>query len=426
MSDSNAWTAQGWSKHTPRAALSPRFFVDEQAGALAIAGDGNEHAFGYWARAYPVIGGRSYRLRASLRLQGMDDPNLHLLTTVMWHAGGAEGRCAQDHIACYRDAGDWVEGEGVFRAPDGADSAEVRLYLRYAPDGAVWWRDVTLEETDPLPSRPLRLAVTQGTARGCTGAAEHLAHWAPVVAEAAAGQCDLLLLPEFTNACGRSDWAAAAEPVPGGESFAQLSAWARQHGMWIAAGLVEADGEVVYNTCALIDRDGALAGKYRKIHPYWPEEPMGISPGDEIPVFATELGTIGMMICYDSWWPETARLLALKGAELILFPNAGYEERILPARAIDNGCYVGCSSLNSPAIILNTRGEPLAERRTEGVIWATVDMARKPPCHSNAGGNMNCGPAGQRGTRNARSLRLYQEILTEVARWQGVTTAGPG
>jgi predicted amidohydrolase len=416
MSEAGTWTTRGWSEHAARPAISPRFFVDEGSGALAISGAGNEHAFGYWARSYPVTGGCSYRLRASFRFDGMDDPNLHLLTTVLW-GSGAEGECAQDHLARFHRRGDWVEGEGIFTAPAGVESADVRLYLRYSPAGTAWWRDVSLEQAEPLPSRPLRLAVTQGSARGCTTAAAHLAHWAPLVAEAAAGGCDLLLLPEFANACGRDDWAAAAEPIPGGESFAQLSAWARQHRMWIAAGLVEGDGDVVYNACALIDREGHLAGKYRKVHPYWPEEPKGIGPGDEVPVFPTEFGTIGVMICYDSWWPEVARLLGLKGAELILFPNAGYEERILPARAIDNGCYVACSSLGSPAIVLDTLGRPLAERRSEGVVWASLDLAHKPHPHPNAGGSMNHAPGGQRATRNARSLRLYREILDEVARW---------
>ena len=326
---------------------------------------------------------------------------------------------------CHQE-GDWVQAEGVFPAPTGTTAAEVRLYLRYAPAGTVWWREIALEETQPLPARPLRLAVTQGSARDCATPTAHLAHWAPLVAEAAAGGCDLLLLPEFANACGRSDWAAAAEPVPGGESFGQLTAWARQHHMWIAAGLVEADGDIVYNCCCLIDRDGTLVGKYRKIHPYWEEEPLGISPGDEIPVFATEFGTIGTMICYDSWWPETARLLALKGAELILFPECRLRGAH-PAGPCHRQWLLRRLLLpQQPRVILNPRGEPLAERRSEGLVWTDLDLTHQPRCHPNAGGNMNCAPAGQRATRNAGSLRLYREILDEVARWHGPASGESG
>ena len=117
------------------------------------------------------------------------------------------------------------------------------------------------------------------------------------------------------------------------------------------------------------------------------------------------------MICYDSWWPESARLLALKGAELVLFPNAGYEERILPARAIDNNVHILTASLYSPAVITNTLGEALASSTQDGVLAAQVDLQHRPKCHPNAGGNLNPGPGGARWARNARSTRIYEEIL---------------
>ena len=64
-------------------------------------------------------------------------------------------------------------------------------------------------------------------------------------------------------------------------------------------------------------RDGKLAGAYRKTHLHWPEYRDGVTPGDEYPVFETDFGTIGLMICYDSWWPESARVLALRGAHIV-------------------------------------------------------------------------------------------------------------
>jgi predicted amidohydrolase len=155
-------------------------------------------------------------------------------------------------------------------------------------------------------------------------------------------------------------------------------------------------------------------GKQRKIHPYWPEEPLGISPGDTFEVLPTDFGVVGIMICYDSWWPESARLLALKGAELILFPNAGYEEKILPARAIDNNVYIVAATLNSPAAIVNTRGELLAVSAVDNVLTAEIDLNDRPKCHPNAGGNLNPGPGGARWARNAGSTRVDEEILAEL------------
>ena len=122
------------------------------------------------------------------------------------------------------------------------------------------------------------------------------------------------------------------------------------------------------------------------------------------------------MICYDSWWPESARLLALKGAELVLFPNAGYEPLILPARALDNNVYILTASLSSPAAITNTLGETLARTTHDGVLSAQIDLQSRPKCHPNAGGNLNPGPGGARWARNARSNRIYEEILALQAK----------
>jgi predicted amidohydrolase len=160
-------------------------------------------------------------------------------------------------------------------------------------------------------------------------------------------------------------------------------------------------------------------GKQRKVHPYWPEEPRGTSPGDTFEVFHTDFGVVGIMICYDSWWPESARLLALKGAELILFPNAGYEEKILPARAIDNNVAIAAATLFSPAAILDSRGETLAVSAVDNVLIAEIDLNDRPKCHPNAGGNLNPGPGGARWARNARSLRVDEETLVELRRVAG-------
>jgi len=259
------------------------------------------------------------------RFQDMEDPNLHILHSLLWRVRERDDRCPQDHLHLFRRQGEWVEGEGVFQAPAGATAAEVRLYLRYSAKGTVWLNAVELTPAEPPSRRQLRVAVCQGDLPqpSCEWAA-HVEHWAPLVSEAAAACADLLLLPEFRNACGHpEDATLLAEPIPGGPVYEQLRRWAAEHGMWLAARLLESAGEMVYNACVLLDREGSLTGKYRKTHPYWPEERLGVTSGSELPVFATEFGAVGIMICYDSWWPETARLLALKGAELLLFPNAG-------------------------------------------------------------------------------------------------------
>jgi predicted amidohydrolase len=127
------------------------------------------------------------------------------------------------------------------------------------------------------------------------------------------------------------------------------------------------------------------------------------------------------MTCYDSWFPETSRLLALKGAEVILFPSAGYHPPLLPARAVDNRAFIVASSLNSPAMIVDTLGVTLAET-SDGLVTADIDISHRPTPHANAGGSLNTSPGGRRGTRNASSDFVYEELQREIRRWD-VTAA---
>ena len=188
--------------------------------------------------------------------------------------------------------------------------------------------------------------------------------------------------------------------------------------------MIERDGGLIFNTAVLFDRQGNLVGRYRKVHPYWPEEVWdGITPGDDFPVFSLDVGKVGIMTCYDSWFPEVSRLLALRGAELILFPSAGYEPSLLPARAIDNRCYVVASSLDSPAMIVDTLGHTLAAT-SDGMVTVPVDLARRPTPHANAGGSLNSSPGGRRSLRHAASWALYEDLLAEVRSWDGREDGG--
>lgn len=137
-----------------------------------------------------------------------------------------------------------------------------------------------------------------------------------------------------------------AEPVPGPltERIGKVAARAKR---WICPGSVfERDGRRVYNTALVFDPGGRLVVRYRKLFPWQPFE--GTTPGDlPAPVFQLPgVGKLGIMICYDGWFPEVARGLALRGAELILHPtlttSPDREQELVLARAnaIANQCYV--------------------------------------------------------------------------------------
>jgi len=151
------------------------------------------------------------------------------------------------------------------------------------------------------------------------------------VREAAARGARLVLLPELHTSlyfCQHEDPALFdwAEPIPGpsSEFFAAL---ARELGLVLVISLFERRAPGLYhNTAVVLERDGQLAGKYRKMH--IPDDPgyyekFYFAPGDlGFAPIATSVGKLGVLVCWDQWYPEAARLMALAGAELLLYPTA--------------------------------------------------------------------------------------------------------
>jgi len=422
-----------WRPWSPRDELRPGF--KREGSSLTVSGGGNQQVFGGWRRSFPCSGGQWYRMRVRFETEAVPDANLHVLNLVLWSRPGSSSpaACPHDYVSTLRKTGREVVGEDVFCSPADATFAEIQLGIRFCPDGTVTWQEVSLTETVPPPPRPAR--VSAALWRGQPGATldTNREELAGLLDAAGQGGSDLVLLPEYCSSSGsealeRHDLAAVSEEVPGGSTCALLSSKARQHGMYAAGGIVERAGDVLYNTVALFGRDGELVGTYRKVHPYWPEEMWGgLSPGEAAAadVFALDFGTVGIMTCYDSWFPETARLLALKGAEVILFPSAGYHLELLPARAVDNGAYVLASSLNGPAVVVDSLGvtralvarPPASDSgapEAGSLATAVIDVSERPSPHPNAGGSLNRSPAGRRGVRNASSSSLYTEILREV------------
>jgi len=185
------------------------------------------------------------------------------------------------------------------------------------------------------------------------------------IREAAARGARLVCLQELFRSqyfCRREDseMFALAEPVPG-PTTETLSALARELGIVIVAPIFERRAPGLYhNTAALLLPDGSLGGVYRKMHipddPFYYEK-YYFAPGDsDFTAFATPLGRIGVLICWDQWFPEAARLAALSGAVVLLYPTAigwlpGEKERdgaaqreawqlVQRAHAIANGVYV--------------------------------------------------------------------------------------
>ena len=168
-------------------------------------------------------------------------------------------------------------------------------------------------------------------------------------------------LPEGITIVGtQNNYIEVSEAIPG-PSTQYLGHLAKKYGMYIVAGIYEKEGPVVYNTSVLINRDGQVQGKYRKTALPREEISGGITPGESFPVFDTDFGRIGMMICWDVFFPEPARMLALQGAEIIFMPIWGGNMTLASARAIENQIYLVSSTYDMKTGIFNKRGELVVE-----------------------------------------------------------------
>ena len=151
------------------------------------------------------------------------------------------------------------------------------------------------------------------------------------VREAAKRGAQVVVLPELFRSlyfCQTEDHAnfELAEPIPG-PSTERLSALAKQHRVVLVSSLFERRAAGLYhNTAVVYEADGSIAGKYRKMH--IPDDPgfyekFYFTPGDiGFEPIDTSVGRLGVLVCWDQWYPEGARLMALAGAELLLYPTA--------------------------------------------------------------------------------------------------------
>ena len=139
--------------------------------------------------------------------------------------------------------------------------------------------------------------------------------------EAARGGAELIVFPELVmhGHCTPNTW-EVAEPVPAGPGVEHMCRLAREHRMFISFGMSEKEREIVFNTQVLVGPDGYI-GKQRKIH-LSRDETFFYKGGSQLPVFDIGKCKVGTVICYDNQFPELARILTLRGAEVILMPHA--------------------------------------------------------------------------------------------------------
>jgi predicted amidohydrolase len=282
------------------------------------------------------------------------------------------------------DGQGWTEVSDMYLAPAKATRATIELHLQWAPPGGrIEWSEISLAATAPPAGRKVRLAAAHFRPSG-KSAVSNREEAAPLVAEAAKLKADLVVLGETLTYFGLGkSMVDTAEPVPG-PTTDYFGGLARQHNLYIVVGLVERDGHLVYNTAVALGPDGTLVGKYRKVCLPRGEVTAGIFPGHEYPVFDTRFGKLGMMVCYDGFFPEVARELTNRGAEVIAWPVWGCNPMLASARACENHVYLVSSTYEDVSrnwmltAVYGHDGQPIVHAEKWGTIVVTeVDLDKR-------------------------------------------------
>ena len=377
-------STDGWQVYSQRPEIAPVSRADRRGEKryLVLAGGGNASVDGCWRKTVPVVAGETYQFLATYLMRRIHLERRTISARVVWLDSNGQRVDQPDypptvsplHASQFRSASGRIEG--VCTAPEKATQAHLELIFRWDANGEVYW-DVIEFKPSPRPKRTVRVATIYCRPKGTSSAQASVDEFAKMVQKAAEQKPDFICLPEGITVIGTGKkYLEVAEPIPG-PTTERLAELARQTHAYLIAGLYEREGKTVYNTAVVIGSDGRLIGRYRKVSLPREEIEGGITPGDSFPVFDTGFGKVGMMICWDVFFPEPARALAARGAEIIFLPIWGGNQTLIEARAIENQVYLVTSSYDARTAIYDRTGKAIAEaNERQPIAVVEIDLAK--------------------------------------------------
>ena len=314
---------------------------------------------------------RFYTLSAAVESDGL----LHRFLYVFYDSEGKE-------LA----KGYFKEGRHATSPPDTA-SLDIEVLITSEGNGSLCVKDMELHDMGAYQKRMARVVAmssyvltdpSSGFFRSHENAVADTLASIDRVAEAE--HPDMIVLTEnvFQTRLPSKEYRAYPNRLDGSDPEVNaLCERARKYRTYITCSVFERDAEgISYNTGIVIDREGRISGIYRKCHLTIGEIEGGLRPGDELAVFDTDFARIAIQICWDHYFPESTRVLAMRGAELICVPTHGSHIERAITRARENGAWLAIAYTGREGTMITAPGqEPLLDTGTEkGYAVADIDF----------------------------------------------------
>ncbi|MCL1858558.1 MAG: carbon-nitrogen hydrolase family protein [Oscillospiraceae bacterium] len=364
-----------WTSWSPRKELLPEFNIENNE--LSIVTGDNSHVYGeFKSNMISILNLRTIIFEALVSCQNVKNKENSIFAMINFYNGQKK--------MLERDYADIVETDGgkaikLYRkldAPENAEYVMLEIGARWCPGAVVEWRDINLETAENNPPRIVKIATTYKQQRDTLE--ENLEGMIETINKAGESNPDVILLSELVyETCHNNNYTLdeKAQAIPGPLTDI-IGEYAKKYNSYIIFTMNEKDGDIIYNTAVIIGRGGEICGKYRKTHLPLAEAEWGTSPGNELCVFDLDFGRIGIIICYDQYFPENSRTLALMGAEIIFIPTMGEDEVVQRSIARTNGVYVTVSGYTGSVSsrIINPLGEIINFVQNKDSVYATEEI----------------------------------------------------
>ncbi len=367
-----------WQIWSPRAEIRPAG-IKMADGSMILTSSAVPQAFGGWVKSVKGIQpGLWFRFEVEYQTEGLKQPWNQVQIKLIWMDQKWNPISDAEYAWREQKSGAWTHVYEDVVAPPGAKFAEMQLLIYNAEGGSAIFRNPAVELTDPPAPRPVRVATVNYRLNQSPGGPANAAILHKFTLDKLTQPTDLIVFGEGVTVVGSGRSYADVAEEADGPTAAELGKLARAKNSYVVAGIYERDGAVIYNTAILLDRQGKLVGKYRKVYLPREEVERGLFPGHEMKVFPTDFGKLGLMICYDVFFAEPAKALAMQGAEIIAMPIWGGNEILAQARSIESRAFLAAAGYDHPTYIQDPNGERLAHAKDNASIaYAEIDLNRR-------------------------------------------------